>query len=315
MTKPDIEMKKPEVFDWFLMLLVIVIGGSSFAMIRIAIETIPPPIITVGRLWVGAIMMTAITLGTGRQFPPLLDPQNPGMTLHLHWRFMIVIGVVGTSVPFFIFPWAQQYVDSGLAGIYMATMPIWTLGLAAIFASEALTGRRLAGFAIGFIGVVILMGPAIISNAGKTNLLAQASLVLATLFYAGNAVITRRAPPIRPRVFSAGALIAGAVIVTPVLFFIDWKINEWSWISFLSMIGLGIFPTGLGALLIVIVIQRVGAGFMAFSNYITPIWAIILGAILFGERLQYTAFIALIVVILGLAVSQSGTRKASTEKL
>jgi len=274
-------------------------------MIRTAVETIPPIIITVGRLWVGALLMTAITLGTGRRFPPVIIKSDNRQTLNNDWRFMIVIGAIGTAIPFFIFPWAQQFIESGLAGIYMATMPIWTLGLAAMFAGESLTGRKLSGFVIGFIGVLILMGPAVLNGAASANVLAQASMVIATLFYAVSAVITRRAPDIRPRVFSAGVLIAAAIVATPTLFFVDWQQDQWSMISILNMIGLGIFPTGIGAFLIVIIIQRVGAGFMSYSNYITPIWAIILGALIFQERLLLSAFLAFAVVIVGLAISQT----------
>jgi len=296
----------PKPVDWFCLVMIIAMGGSSFALIEKAVESLPPTIITVGRLWIGAIMMTAIVLGTGRRFPPLLVKEDGQNRIDRGWLCMIVIGGVGTTIPFYIFPLAQLHVESGLAGVYMALMPIWTLGLAAMFAGEALTGRRFVGFIIGFLGVLILMGPAVFGDATQTNLLAQLGLVVATLCYAGSAVITRRAPAIRPRVFAAGSLLSAAIVATPGLLFTDWRLEQWELTGILSVFGLGIFSTGLGAFLIVVIIQRVGAGFMSFSNYITPVWAVILGAILFNERLSPNVFIALGVVIVGLAVSQSG---------
>ena len=300
---------QPQKLDWLLLTLIILIGGSSFSMIKGAVASVPPAIIAVGRIWVGAILMTALAYGTGRRLPPFLT-SGKGLMPTPEWQAMIGVGIVGTTVTFFLYPWAQQYVPSGLAGIYMALMPIWTLALAALFAGEPLTGRRLAGFGVGFLGVIILMFPALqAGEAGAANnkaLWAQIGLVAATLFYAMSAVLARRAPFIRPRVFSAGALIAAAISATPALLFIDWQRESWTLAGILNTIGLGIFPTGINAFLIIYLIQRCGAGFMSFSNYLTPIWAIILGAYLFNEQLGLNAFVALAIVIAGLGISQSG---------
>jgi len=294
----------PQSLDWLLFVIIIVMGGSSFAMIRSAVETIPPAVITVGRLWIGAIFLYLIMKQAGRKFPPLLDRSAGGFSIHLEWRWMIAIPLVGYVGPFFIFPWAQQYVDSGLAGIYMAFMPIWTVVLAYFFAGESLGPNKIIGFLLGFLGVIILMGPDVIGDAADTSLLAQAALLVATICYATYAVMTRRAPPIRPRIFAAGTLLVAAMVTTPALFFTDLKMDQWTMTGIINVIGLGLGPTGLIGILLIILIQRMGAGFMALANYITPLWAVALGAIIFHERLELTAFIALAVILMGVAISQ-----------
>jgi len=291
-------------FDWALLALIVAFGGSSFVMIRSAVETMPPAAIAVGRLWIGAIVLYAIMRHAGRRLPPLLIRSHGKPRLRRTWFWIIAVGIVGNTLPFFIFPWAQQYVESGLAGIYMAFMPIWTIALAFFFAGESLTGRKLAGFGLGFVGVVILMGPEVLKGAMGADLRAQGALLIATFLYAASAVLARRAPPIRPRVFAAGMMLVAALAATPALLFASFETSQWSLTSMASVIGLGIFPTGLNGVLIIMLIRRAGAGFMALTNYITPLWAVAMGALIYGERLEPGAFLALAIILIGVAISQ-----------
>lgn len=300
----------PTLYDWLLFAVIVAVGGSSFAMIRAAVETVPPAAVTVGRLWVGAIFLYIVMRQAGRAFPPLTE-KGAGIKLHPEWAWMIAISLVGYVVPFLIFPWAQQFIDSGLAGIYMAFMPIWTVGLAFLFAGESLDARKITGFLMGFAGVVILIGPGILTEAASSNIAAQILLLAATLGYAAAAVMTRKAPPIKPRVFAAGTLVVSAIATTPALIFADLNIASWSLVGALNVIGLGLGPTGLAGVLLIVLIQRTGAGFMALANYLTPLWAVGLGALLFGERLDASALAALIIILFGVGVSQSGRRASA----
>ena len=247
----------------------------------------------------------------GREFPSLFVKTDNGKRICHEWQWMFAISVIGYVAPFFIFPWAQQYIESGLAGVYMAFMPIWTVVLAYFFANEPLGPRKIIGFVLGFIGVMILMGPEVIKGAASSGLLAQAAVLVATICYATYAVLTRRAPAIRPRVFAAGTLLCAAIIATPVLFFTELKIEQWSLLGIANVVGLGLGPTGLAGILLIILIQRVGAGFMGLANYITPVWAVILGAIVFGERLEVSVFVALAIILTGVAISQRKAPAAS----
>ena len=297
----------PTLSDWLLFALLVAVGGSSFAMIRGAVETVPPVAVTVGRLWVGAVFTYIVMRQAGRHLPPLIDPNGGG--LHREWRWMAAVSLIGYVVPFLIFPWAQQHIESGLAGIYMAFMPIWTVGFAYLFAGESLTGRKICGFALGLVGVIILIGPSVFGQAAQTNILAQIMLLIATLGYAASAVLTRNAPPIRPRIFATGCLLISAIITTPILFFIDLKMDEWSLTSIINVVALGFGPTGLAGVLLIVLIQRIGAGFMALANYLTPLWAVGLGALSFGERLGINALAALIIILAGVAIAQRGQKK------
>ena len=286
--------------DWFIFAIIVAVGGSSFAMIRGAVETVPPAVVSVGRLWVGAIFLIAVMAQAGRRFPPL----TRNRALASEWRWIIALSLVGYVIPFLIFPWAQQFIASGLAGVYMAFMPIWTVLLAYFFADEALTLKKTVGFLLGFVGVLVLMGPDILTGLRTSGFLAQVSLLVATLGYAAAAVLTRRAPDIRPRVFSAGALLCAAIFTTPILFVTDLDVDAWTPSGVLNVIGLGLGPTGLAGILLIIMIRRVGAGFVGLANYLTPVWAVLMGAAIFGEPLTARLIGALALILAGVAIAQ-----------
>ena len=296
--------------DWALLIGIALMGGSSFAMIRTAVETVPPAVVTVARLWIGGIFLFLVMKQAGRSFPKFFVKTENTLQISDEWRWIIVIGAIGYVAPFFIFPWAQQFVDSGLAGIYMAFMPIWTVVLAYFFAGEGMGRNKIIGFALGLIGVVTLMGPGALESAASSSFVAQLALLAATLFYATYAVATRRAPAIRPRAFAAGTVLSAAIIATPALFFTDLNMEAWTASSIWSVVVLGLIPTGLVGILLIIVIQRVGAGFMAIANYLTPVFAVIIGAIAFSERLDASALIALAVILAGVAISQRKDKNA-----
>ncbi len=289
--------------DWALFAALVAIGGSSFAFIRIAVESVPPAVVSIGRLWIAAIFLFVAMRAGGHRFPATLG----GATAL--WGPMLAVSVIGYVIPFFIFPWAQRSVESGLAGVYMAFMPLWTLGLARIFADEKLSRWKVFGFALGFVGVIILMGPEVAAGASRSSALAQGGLLLATFCYAVSVVISRRAPPMHPRVFAAVTVAGAAALSTPALMVAPAEPAPWLPLSVLSVAILGVFHTGVAAIIIFALVQRVGAGFMSLANYLTPVFAVVVGAVVFEERLGLNVFIALAVILAGVAVSQ---REATT---
>lgn len=290
--------------DWLLLAMLVMISGSSFVMIRGALASMPPVAIAVIRLWLGAGLMTLIMLIAGRRFPPPLVKTGKGLRLHNSWAAMLLISIVGYTVPFLIFPWAQQFVDSGLAGVYMAFMPVWTVFLAFFFAGESLTPGKIAGFALGLAGALILLGPDVIAGAARSSILAQVGLLFATFCYAASAILMRRTRAIRPRVFAAGTILGAAIFATPALLLADLHAGQWRLASIASVVGLAVGPTGLAGLIIIMIVKRAGAGFMALANYLAPVWAVILGAVIFHERLEPRVFIALALILIGVAASQ-----------
>jgi drug/metabolite transporter (DMT)-like permease len=184
--------------DWTMLLALVALWGSGVTFVKLGVSAVPPATLVAARLTIGAVILVVVVRALGHTFPPL------GRA----WLPYVVIALVGNCLPFWFITWGQQHIDSALAGILMGVMPLVTLILAHRFApGERMTAQRLGGFALGFLGVVVLMGPAALSGLAGTQLtaMAQASVLCGAICYAANSVITRlkvrgelRWPPPRP---------------------------------------------------------------------------------------------------------------------
>lgn len=287
-------MAEPTRTDWLMMLGVAVLGGSSFAGISVAVETAPPAVIAAARLWVGAAFMAIHTKMSGRPFLPF----GAGKT----WAYAIAAGLIGYAVPMTLIPVAQQTVTSILASVYQAFMPVMTVLLAAAFADEVLTKRKLTGFAFGTIGVLTLVGPSALRGILTADVVAQGMLLVAVLGYASAGVIMRRAPDAPERGFATAFLLFGALLATPgaLLAGADGiSLKSWAAIFYL-----GLFPTGITAVFIILTVRRVGAGFLAMSAYAAPVVALLLGTFFLGERVGLRELAGLAAILTGVAIAE-----------
>ena len=121
---------------WYTLAGVVLLGGSAFGAISLAIDTAPASVVVAARLWIATLVLSLYAKTTGR---PWLPFRNPDGGWNSAWGYAAAIGVIGYAIPMYLFPFAQQTISSLLAGIYMAFMPIATVFLAAIFADEPLT--------------------------------------------------------------------------------------------------------------------------------------------------------------------------------
>ena len=287
-------MAAPTRADWLMMLGVAGLGGSSFAGIEVAVETAPPALIGAARLWIGFAFMAVHTRTSGRPFLPL-RPRRA-------WAYAGAAGLLGYTLPMTLIPLAQQEVTSILASVYQAFMPVMTVLLAAAFADEVLTRRKLTGFSLGTIGVLVLVGPSALRGVLTADVIAQAMLLAAIFGYAAAGVVMRRAPNVPARGFATAFLGLGAIMATPgaVMAGAD-GVSLRSWLA----IGyLGLFPTGITAVFIILVVRRVGAGFLAMSAYAAPIVALILGTLFLDERVGARELAGLAAILAGVAVAQ-----------
>jgi len=298
---------EPSLRDWLLLGVLTLIGGASFAGIKLAVATALPGTVSAGRLWAAAIFLLVYAYATGRRLPAFLQRQDGGngWTVSTEWRFMMAGGVIGYAIPFTLFPFAQQTVSSMLAGIYMAFMPLVTIILARIFADEELTARKVTGFVLGTTGVIFLIGPAAIANILSADVIAQGAMILAVICYAIYAVLTRRAPEMQARSFAAGVMLSSAVAATPFALVSGQDWGAVSIVSWVSILFLGLFPSAIAAILIITLIRKAGAGFMALTNYATPVVAIIIGMSAFGEPLKPTFIAGLVAILIGLAIART----------
>ncbi|HBS27412.1 MAG TPA: EamA/RhaT family transporter [Gammaproteobacteria bacterium] len=297
-------MKQHSLKDWSLLLALVAMWGSAFLFNTIALQSFPPAQLVTARLVIGAIVLIVAALWYKVNWK-VLD-------LRLVLWF-IVMAIVGNALPFYLIAWGQQTISSSLAGILMAVMPLATLLMAHfLLPEEKLTKRRAIGFSLGFIGIIVLMGPSAmleIGSSGKT-LMAQFAVLGGALCYALGTIIARLRPESSDLLTSTMVLIFASLLTLPFSFINSgatensFKFTDITPAAAGSALFLGLIATGLATVLYFKLLRSAGATFLSMINYLIPVWALLAGVLLLHESVSSQALIALSIILLGIAVSQ-----------
>ena len=275
------------------------IWGSSFAAIKIAVNTMPPMTMVAVRTLIAVVILCPIMALTRSRIPT--DKKS--------WQIGMVLGVFGIALPFFLIGWGELRVQSGLAAILMAVMPLTTIILAHFFnKGDRFTYTRLIGVIIGFCGVIVLVGPEALKGLGS-SVFYQLAIAAAAVCYAINAVLTRNLPTgeyvgsMIGRAFMV--MVCGAAITIPLALIMDGSTaflqadaNAWY-----ATIYLGILPTGLATLIYFYLVEGRGAAFFSFVNYLNPVFGVFWGALLLSEQVSLQAIVALVLILSGIAAA------------
>lgn len=292
-------MTSRPLYHWILLALLVFCWGSAFAFTKLALRGMTPEWIMALRLVFGGLLLVVLLLLGSRKLPA--RPQDYG--------WLAALAIVGNVLPFFVISWGQQQVPSALAGILIGFVPLATLALAHFFVpEERITLPRFAGFAIGFAGLVIVIGPGALANisGGGSRLTGELAVLAGAFCFACNNVLARRAPDMPLIAKSTGVLATGAVAgfllastVTPPARLLDAGL-----LPMLSAAGLGFLSTGLATLIFFRIVDQAGATFVSLTNYLVPVFAALAGFLLFGEELKLRILIGLALILVGIAVSE-----------
>lgn len=286
-----------EPLDWLMLMTLVAMWGSSFLFNEIAIRSVTPITLVAIRIVLGALLL----FGAMRALK-LETPRDPRV-----WRYFIVLALIGYCLPFLLITWGQQSIDSGLAGILVGCMPLATLLLAHRYVEgERITAAKSVGFALGFAGLALLLGPEALEQlrGSGTELLGQLACLGGALCYAGNSVVTKRMPPTHALVAAAWTttlaappmLVAALVAADP---FARGPDPE----AVAACVWLGIGPTAIATLVYFRLIARAGPTFMSLTNYMSPIVAVSVGALVLDEPLEPAALTALALILAGIALA------------
>jgi drug/metabolite transporter (DMT)-like permease len=285
---------------WLYLLALVAIWGSAFMFTRIALQSFPPLTLVALRLGIGTLVLLVAA--------PMLKLKWHGISTTLLGYFLLM-AIVGNSLPFFLISWGQQHVNSGIAGILMAIMPLATLFLAHFFLpDEPLSKRRLAGFVLGFAGILVLMGPQAWQDLQQQGIgwIAEFSIFCGALCYACGTIIARRRPESDDMVTTLAVLSLATLVMFPLSMGVQqpW-LKPITPLTVLAMLFLGVVATGLATFLYFRLLRLAGATFLAQMNYLIPLWALAAGAIFLNEQVRWNAAVSLLLILGGIALAQS----------
>ena len=278
--------------------------GSSFLYIKVALEGLSPTQIVLVRMTAGALVLLAI-VGVRRE----RLPRDPAMWIHI-----AIAAVVANLIPYFLFGWGEQRVDSAIAGTLNSTTPLFTLAIAFATRTErAITRERAVGFLLGFLGAVVIVAPW--DSAGGSTAGALACLG-AALCYGISFVYMRRYLTGRgtsPIALAAAQITVGALMLLVAAPVVAGQPTDLQPDVVASVLALGALGTGLAYLLNYRLIQDEGATTASTVTYLLPIIAVVLGAIVLGEPITWSLFVGTFVVLAGVALSdRRSNRRAPT---
>ena len=282
--------------EWAILLVLALIWGLAFIFIKVAVSHVDPLTYVWLRLSIAAVALWLMLRWRGERLKLPLAV----------WGALLVLALFNNMIPFVLFGWGQQRIASGLASILNAATPIWGVIVAHFWTrDERVTPAKLIGVLVGFGGVATMIGPDLLFKNNGT-VLAQLACLLAALCYALAGVWARRfkaldVPPIK---VAAGQLIIGAFAMAPIALAVDqpWlkpfpPLEAWGAIAALAL-----FCTALGYVLYFKLIETAGATNALLVTLLVPPTAILMGGLIFGERLSSGQFAGFAIIALGLAL-------------
>ena len=270
--------------EWGLLSVIALVWGSSFLFIDVGLESLRPGVVTMLRIGLGAAALVVVPKARVR-----VEAEDLPRVL--------LLGVVWMAIPLSLFPVAQQWVDSSVAGMINGAMPIMTAVWAMVMLRRLPGSRQAVGLLIGFGGIVAISWPG--AAESQVTALGTGLLVIAVALYG---LAANLAVPLQQRYGALPVLLHGqlaALALVAPLGLYQLQNSTWQWGPVLAMVPLGVLGTGFAFVLMTTLVGRVGGPRGSVAIYFTPIVAIALGVLLRGERVHPSALAGTALVLAG----------------
>ncbi|MGE7956189.1 DMT family transporter [Pseudomonas sp. NPDC089530] len=281
--------------EWSQLVVLSILWGGSFFFVGIAVKELPPLTIVMLRVCLAALALLVLIRLLGLSLPR--DRRV--------WLAFFGMGLLNNLIPFCLIVWGQTRIASSLAAILNATTPLFAVLVAHLLtADEKITGNKLAGVVVGFVGVAIMLGLDALAGLGD-HLGAQLAVLGAALSYAFAGVFGRRfkAMGVAPLLTATGQISASSLLLIPLALLVDqpWSLPAPSLATWGALLGIALLSTALAYVLFFRILSSAGATNLMLVTFLIPISAIVLGSLVLGEHLQANHLLGMALIALGLA--------------
>jgi drug/metabolite transporter (DMT)-like permease len=284
-----------------MLLTLAAIWGASYLFIKVAVDDgiEPAPLMAVRLLGAAALLAAYLVwrLGARRAASELRDA----------WRPVLLLGVVNAAVPFWLIAWGEQHIDSSVAAVAQATVPIFVLLLGLRFLPQDRVGpARLVGVALGIVGVALLAG--FNPTGGAAAVVGTLAIVLSSISYAiGNVYGYKRVRSVSGPVLAAGSMLVGGLILLP-LALLQLPDGAPSVKAIGSIAALTVAGTAIAQLVLYRMLRLHGSARVSLVTYLTPGFAILYGAVLLSEPITVGVVGGLALILAGVALGSGSVR-------
>jgi drug/metabolite transporter (DMT)-like permease len=285
-----------------MLVVLALIWGASFMFIKVAVRAFDPATLIAGRIGLAAVTLAFVV-------PARVGGRRTLAELRRFAVPLVVVALTNTAAPFWLLSWGETRIDSGLAAILQAAVPIFMVVFAfGFFPAERVTGLRLAGVLVGFVGVALLVG----AQPSGQILGALAVVGMATCYAIGGLLAGRYLREASPTVVSFGTCaIAALVSLGPGIARAPADVPGWKPIA--SIVVLGVFGTAAAYLLYFAIVNGAGAARAGLVTYLVPPIAVAYGAVFLDERIGAAALAAFALILGGVALAARARRPATVE--
>ena len=270
--------------------------GSSFLLIKIGLRAMDPAQVAFGRIALGALVLLALCAARGTR---------PGGGARL-WRDVSIAALFASALPWLLLGFAEQHIDSGIAGALNASTPLWTMLFGALFAREATHKRELGGLLVGFVGVLLIFAPW--QGSGVLQPGALACLAAAASYGIGYVHIGRRITgryQVAPQAMAAMQMVAASGISAAALPIGGLHPVAFDPVALLAVGALGVLGTGVAFAINYRIIAEEGATTASTATYLVPIVSVVLGWLVLGEEFGPRVVLGVLVVLLGVGFTRA----------
>ena len=288
--------------NMLLWITLALIWSSSYLAIKVGILSIPPLTLVAIRMIIGTSVLLVVLRLWSLTLPT--DLQS--------WVILLVSGLMGNIVPFSLISYGEIHIDSGLAALLMGIAPVVTVLLAPlIHPDEGLSPKIIAGITIGFLGLIVLIGPDALHGLGK-HVTGQLAVFGAALCYAFTTLFARKYAKLPALVMATGSMLIGTGIIVVTAFIAEAPLQDGLILdrSMLAAIYLGLFPTALATLIYFYLVPKIGAARMSQVNFVVPVVGALIGVIFLHEAISPNMIVALLLILFAVfLVTYRGVKK------
>jgi drug/metabolite transporter (DMT)-like permease len=271
--------------------------GIPYLLMKVAVRDIPPTVIVCGRVLIGAAILI-----------PIAIHQKVLMDAIRGWRYVLPYAIFEMMIPWILITNAEKKISSGLAGLLIATVPIWSTIFASMTGDKTVWhSKRLAGILVGFVGLIGLVGYESIIGSSDPLSIAMMLVTAMSYSYAVN-MISQKLPDVSGIAINAVAMIFTAIAYAPLMIVQFPEASTVSKEAALSLIALGVFSTALAFISYFIVMKEIGPARASVITYVNTAIAVVLGVLILSEPLTLGIMIGLPLVMIG---SFLASRKSS----
>ncbi|WP_063203671.1 EamA family transporter [Bradyrhizobium sp. AT1] len=276
-----------------LLLLLSLIWGSSFTLIKLVVATVPPFTMVATRVIIAAMLLILIATAQGHS-----PPREKSV-----WTAFFVQGLLQSALPFTLISWGELHIASGLAGVLNATPPMFVLAIAVMTGRgrQAIGGRKIVGVALGLAGVALTLGIDALSGIGTAAPLAQIAVLGASFCYALAPIWGQRFSGLPAIVTAAGAMSCAAALMLPTAAAIEqpWRLAQPPAQAIAAVIALGVVCTALAMVIYFRLIHTLGPLGTTSGSYLRAGFAVALGTAILGEHLTWSSLAGMALILAG----------------